>query len=201
MKITKFLLLAVLLISIGSLQTVRAQEHPEHPKKTEHPKKAEHPEHPVKAGNIFAVASESGHFNTFCAAVKAAGLENKFQSKGPFTIFAPTDEAFAKLPDGMLEDLLKPANKAMLAGLLANHVVPGKIMASDIKTMKATNVSGQDLAIQVSDGHVTVNEAQVVHADVAATNGVIHAIDTVMVPAPPTGDGASAKKPKDHPAH
>ena len=200
MKTTQFVVLVILLISAGAFLVAQAQEHPttkEHPNKTELPSKAEHP---AKDGNIFAVASEAGEFKTFCAAIEAAGLVEKLQGKGPFTIFAPTDEAFAKLPAGMLEDLLKPANKAQLAGLLACHVVPGKIMSADIKTMKATNVSGQDLHIEVKDGIVTVNDARVVGADIVATNGVIHAVDAVIVPAA-AGESTTSAKPKDHPAH
>ena len=124
---------------------------------------------------------------------------DKLASEGPFTVFAPTDEAFAKLPDGALDDLLKPANKSKLAGILANHVVPGKLMAADVKTMKATNVSGQDLAIEVHDGAVMVDGARVVQADLAADNGVIHTIDTVIMPKSDTGP--KSDKPKDHPAH
>ena len=200
MKSITSIALAVLVISAGAFLVAQAQEHPtkkEHPTKTEHPTKAEHP---AKGGDILAVASSSGEFKTFVSAIQAAGLVEKFQAKGPFTIFAPTDAAFAKLPKGTLEDLLKPANKAQLAGLLACHVVPGKLMAEDCKTMKATNVSGQDLNITVKDGVVRCDGAQVVKADLIATNGVIHAIDTVIIPAPPT-DNAESEKPLDHPGH
>ncbi len=200
MKTTKFVALAVLLILPGTYLTAQAHEHP---KTTEQLSKAEHPSTTELAnieGGIIAVASESGEFKTFITAVQAAGLENELQGKGPFTIFAPTDAAFAKLPDGMMEDLLKPANKAQLAGLLANHVVPGKIMTADIKTMKATNVSGQDLNIQVDGDVVTVDNCRVVQPDLVATNGVIHAIDAVIIPAPPL-EKAASEAPKDHPAH
>lgn len=194
MKTTKLIVLAVLLITFGASLAAQAQDHPtqkEHPKKTEHP---------AKANDLVACASKDGEFKTFLTAVKAAGLAEKLQSEGPFTVFAPTDAAFAKLPAGTVEDLLKPANKAKLAGLLANHVVPGKIMAADIKTMKATNVNGEDLMCKVSDGAVTVNGAHVIKADLLAANGVIHAVDTVIMPAPPK-DKAASGKPKDHPAH
>ena len=153
-----------------------------------------------KGDNIVTVASHTGDFTTLVAAIEAAGVAGKLQGKGPFTVFAPTNEAFAKLPAGKLEDLLKPANQAQLAGLLACHVVPGKIMAADIKTMKVTNVSGQDLSIVVADGVVTVEGATVVQADMVASNGVIHGIDTVIVPAASAGTAAS-EHPKDHPAH
>ena len=134
------------------------------------------------AGDIVAVASGAGKFNTLVAAVKAAGLVETLQGKGPFTVFAPTDEAFAKLPAGTVENLLKPENKAKLAGILTYHVVPGKVMAADVKTMKAKTVNGQELSIKVDAGTVTVDNAKVVKTDVAASNGVIHVIDTVVLP-------------------
>ena len=132
--------------------------------------------------DIVAVASGAGSFNTLVAAVKAAGLVETLQGPGPFTVFAPTDEAFAKLPKGTVEDLLKPENKAKLVAILTYHVVPGKVMAADVKTMKAKTVNGQSIDIKVADGAVTVDKAKVVKTDVAASNGVIHVIDTVMLP-------------------
>jgi len=132
--------------------------------------------------DIVAVASSAGSFNTLVAAVKAAGLVETLQGPGPFTVFAPTDEAFAKLPKGTLEDLLKPENKAKLAGILTYHVVPGKVMAADVKTMKAKTANGQSLDVKVADGAVTVDNAKVIKTDVAASNGVIHVIDTVVLP-------------------
>jgi len=133
-------------------------------------------------GDIVAVAEGAGKFTTLCAAVKAAGLVETLQGKGPFTVFAPTDEAFAKLPKGALEDLLKPENKKKLADILTYHVLAGKVMAADVKTMEAETVNGQKLSLVVEDGKVTVNKAKVIMADVAASNGVIHAIDTVLMP-------------------
>jgi len=132
--------------------------------------------------DIVAVASEAGSFTTLVAAIKAAGLVETLQGTGPFTVFAPTDEAFAKLPKGTLEDLLKPENKAKLAGILTYHVVPGKVMAADVKTMMAKTVNGEELDIKVKDGAVTVNKAKVSKTDVPASNGVIHVIDTVLMP-------------------
>lgn len=134
------------------------------------------------AGDIVAVASGAGSFNTLVAAVKAAGLVETLQGAGPFTVFAPTDEAFAKLPKGTVEDLLKPENKQKLVSILTYHVVPGKVMAADVKTMKAKTVNGKELSIVVADGKVTVDKANVVKTDVAASNGVIHVIDTVVLP-------------------
>ena len=135
-----------------------------------------------KPGDIVAVASGAGSFNTLVAAVKAAGLVETLQGKGPFTVFAPTDEAFAKLPAGTVENLLKPENKAKLVAILTYHVLPGKVMAADVKTMKAKTVNGQELSIKVAYGKVTVDNANVIKTDVAASNGVIHVIDTVVLP-------------------
>ncbi|MGV3754336.1 MAG: fasciclin domain-containing protein [Verrucomicrobiota bacterium] len=128
------------------------------------------------------MASGAGSFKTLVAAVKAAGLVETLQGKGPFTVFAPTDEAFAKLPAGTVESLLKPENKEKLVAILTYHVVPGKVMAADVKTMKAKTVNGKELSIQVEGGAVTVDAAKVVKTDVAASNGVIHVIDTVVLP-------------------
>jgi len=133
-------------------------------------------------GDIVVVASGAGSFNTLVAAVKAAGLVETLQGDGPFTVFAPTDDAFAKLPSGTVENLLKPENKAQLVAILTYHVVPGKVMASDVKTMKAKTVNGKELSILVADGKVTVDKANVVKTDVAAKNGVIHVIDAVILP-------------------
>jgi uncharacterized surface protein with fasciclin (FAS1) repeats len=194
MKTIRIVALVAVLTMTGAVLVAQAHEHPI---KAEQPAKSEHPS---DGTDIFSVAAGAEEFSTFVACVKAAGLEEKFQSKGPFTVFAPTDAAFAKLPEGTLDDLLDPANKAQLAGLLANHVVPGKIMSSDMKTMKATNVSGQDLDIKVSDDGITCNAAHVVQADVVASNGVIYAIDTVIV-LEEAAEHPSSEAPKDHPAH
>jgi uncharacterized surface protein with fasciclin (FAS1) repeats len=132
--------------------------------------------------DIVAVASSAGSFNTLVAAVKAAGLVETLQGAGPFTVFAPTDAAFAKLPKGTVEDLLKPENKEKLIAILTYHVVAGKVMAADVKTMKAKTVNGQSLDVKVTDSGVTVDNAKVVKTDVAASNGIIHVIDTVVLP-------------------
>ena len=136
----------------------------------------------AKVGDIVAVAAGAGKFTTLCAALKAAGLVETLQGKGPFTVFAPTDEAFAKLPKGTLENLLKPENKEKLAGILTYHVLAGKVMAADVKTMEAKTVNGQKLNLVAQGGKVTVDKANVIMADVAASNGVIHAIDNVLMP-------------------
>ena len=136
-----------------------------------------------KNNDIVTVAMQAGIFKTLCAAVGAAGLAETLQGAGPFTVFAPTDEAFAKLPKGTVETLLKPENKAKLGAILTYHVVAGKVMAADVKTMKAKTVNGQELDVKVAHGTVTVNNATVTSTDVAASNGVIHVIDNVLLPA------------------
>ena len=137
---------------------------------------------PADKEDIVAVTAGAGSFKTLVAAIKAAGLVKTLQGKGPFTVFAPTDEAFAKLPEGTVAGLLKPENKAKLVGILTYHVVLGKVMAADVKTMQAKTVNGQELAIKVAEGKVTVNGANVIRTDVAASNGVIHVIDAVVLP-------------------
>ncbi|MDX2111471.1 MAG: fasciclin domain-containing protein [Verrucomicrobiota bacterium] len=132
--------------------------------------------------DIVAVASGAGSFNTLVAALTAADLVKTLQGNGPFTVFAPTDAAFAKLPAGTVESLLKPENKAKLVSILTYHVVPGKVMAADVKTMSAPTVNGKALSITVADGKVMVNNATVTKTDIAASNGVIHVIDTVVIP-------------------
>jgi uncharacterized surface protein with fasciclin (FAS1) repeats len=136
----------------------------------------------TKDKDIVAVASSAGSFNTLVAAVKAAGLVETLQGPGPFTVFAPTDEAFAKLPKGTVEDLLKPENKSKLVAILTYHVLPGKVMASDVKTMKAKTVNGKELNVKADSSGVKVDDANVVKTDIEASNGVIHVIDTVVLP-------------------
>lgn len=137
---------------------------------------------PAADKTIVAVASSAGQFNTLVAAVKAAGLVDVLNGTGPFTVFAPTDEAFAKLPKGTVEDLLKPENKEKLQAILKYHVVPGKVMAADVKSGKAKTASGKELTLVADAGSVKVDNARVVKADIAASNGVIHVIDTVVLP-------------------
>jgi len=135
--------------------------------------------------NIVQVAVENGNFNTLVTAVKAAGLAETLQGPGPFTVFAPTDAAFAKLPAGTLETLL--ADKEALASILTYHVLSGKVIASDIirgNGAKPTTVNGQMLDITLRGGKVYVNGVQVITADVQASNGVIHVIDAVLLPKP-----------------
>ena len=123
-------------------------------------------------------------FRTLVAAVKAAGLVDTLKGPGPFTIFAPTDEAFSKLPAGTLEDLLKPENKAKLQSILTYHVVPARVMAQDVvKLDSAKTVEGNNITIKTANGRVMVDNANVVKTDVQASNGVIHVIDAVILPA------------------
>jgi uncharacterized surface protein with fasciclin (FAS1) repeats len=125
----------------------------------------------------------AGKFNTLVAAVKAAGLVDTLKGPGPFTVFAPTDEAFAKLPPGTLEMLLKPENKAKLQSILKYHVVAGKVMAHDVMELdSAKTVEGESITIQVMNGGVMVNNAHVIQTDILASNGVIHVIDAVIMP-------------------
>lgn len=133
--------------------------------------------------DIVDVAAGTGTHNTLVTAIKAADLVATLKGKGPFTVFAPTDAAFAKLPDGTLEDLLKPENKARLTEILTYHVVPSKIMSGDIAGKKASpkTVEGAALSVDATKG-VKVGEATVTAADVTASNGVIHVIDTVLMP-------------------
>ncbi|MBW4965374.1 fasciclin domain-containing protein [Pseudoalteromonas sp. CR1] len=132
--------------------------------------------------DVVDVAVENGSFTTLVAAVKAAGLVDTLKGKGPFTIFAPTDAAFSKLPDGTVEMLLKPDNKDKLTAVLTYHVVAGKVMAKDVvKLDSAKTLQGQSVMVKTDMG-VMINNAHVVMPDVKASNGVIHVIDTVLLP-------------------
>jgi uncharacterized surface protein with fasciclin (FAS1) repeats len=120
---------------------------------------------------------------TVVTAIKAAGLVDTLKGQGPFTVFAPTNEAFEKLPKGTVEDLLKPENKEKLAKILAHHVHAGDaIKAADVKTMSLSTVNGKDLMVKAQDGKVWINDAMVIKTDVICTNGVIHWVDTVLMP-------------------
>lgn len=133
------------------------------------------------SSTIVEIAAGNKDFSTLVAAVKAAGLAETLSGSGPFTVFAPTNDAFAKLPKGTVEDLLKPENKARLTGILTYHVVAGKVMAADVKAGKVKTVQGGEIEIATKDG-VTVNGAKVVKTDIVGSNGVIHVIDTVILP-------------------
>ncbi|MBA4032325.1 MAG: beta-Ig-H3/fasciclin, partial [Planctomyces sp.] len=136
----------------------------------------------AKTGDIVDTAVAAGSFKTLVAAVQAAALVDTLKSPGPFTVFAPTDEAFAKLGDAAIADLLKPENKEKLTAILTYHVVPGKVMAADVvKIKEAKTVQGGVVTIDTADG-VKINNAKVVKADIVTSNGVIHVIDTVLLP-------------------
>ena len=138
---------------------------------------------PAKAADIVDTAVSAGQFKTLVAAVTAAGLVDTLKGKGPFTVFAPTDAAFAKLPAGTVESLLKPENKSKLVAILTYHVLPGKVMAGDIagKKLNAATVQGGMVSVNAMSG-VMINDANVISADIAASNGVIHVIDKVILP-------------------
>jgi uncharacterized surface protein with fasciclin (FAS1) repeats len=133
--------------------------------------------------DIVDTAVAAGTFKTLVAAVGTAGLVETLKSNGPFTVFAPSDEAFAKLPAGTVESLIKPENKAKLASILTFHVMSGKVMAADVvgKVLSPASVQGENLKVDGTNG-VTVNGAKVIAADILCTNGVIHVIDTVILP-------------------
>ena len=133
--------------------------------------------------DIVDTAVEAGQFKTLAAALEAAGLVSTLKGAGPFTVFAPTDEAFAELPAGTVENLLKPENKQQLTEILTYHVVPGKVMAADVVGIdEAKSVNGKMIDVEVDGGSVKVNDAAVTTADIAASNGVIHIIDKVIMP-------------------
>lgn len=132
--------------------------------------------------DIVDTAVAAGQFNTLVAAVQAAGLVETLKSEGPFTVFAPTDAAFAALPEGTVETLLKPENKEMLVAILTYHVVAGKVMAADVASGEVPTVNGQTATVEVSETGVTIEGANVVMTDIVTSNGVIHVIDAVILP-------------------
>lgn len=133
-------------------------------------------------GSVVEVAAASGSFSTLVAAIQVSGLAGTLSEGGPFTVFAPSEEAFAALPAGLLEKLLKPENKAVLAQILTYHVVSGKVLSSDVKDGAVASVEGSELTFSTTGG-VMVNDAKVITPDVQASNGVIHVIDKVLLPA------------------
>ena len=136
----------------------------------------------AQAGTIVDVASADPNFSTLVTAIKAAGLAETLAGPGPFTVFAPTNAAFAKLPAGTVDSLLEPKNKAKLKAILLYHVVAGTVMAADIKSGPVKTLDAKPVTLDKSDAGVKVNDATVVKADVAASNGVVHVIDTVLLP-------------------
>ena len=142
-----------------------------------------HGEKKAMKSDIVDTAVAAGQFETLAAALTAADLVDTLKGDGPFTVFAPTDEAFAKLPEGTVETLLKPENKDQLVAILTYHVVPGKVAAKDVvKLSEATTVNGADVAIAVDGSTVTVDNATVIATDIETSNGIIHVIDTVILP-------------------
>ena len=136
-----------------------------------------------KQADIVDTAISAGTFNTLAAALEAGDLVGTLKADGPYTVFAPNDEAFAKLPEGTVESLLLPENKDKLVAILTYHVVPGKVTAAEVVTMQtAPTANGDDLAIRVVDDTVFINDARVVATDIGASNGVIHVVDTVILP-------------------
>lgn len=146
------------------------------------------------SGNVVDVAAANGSFKTLTAALKAAGLDKALASEGPFTIFAPTDEAFAALPEGTVEELLKPENLDTLVQILSYHVVPGENTSKTLKSGEAETLEGAAVEVKVSSNGVMVNDANVVKADIPASNGVIHVIDKVIMPPiePPSNTSGSS---------
>ena len=195
MKTKKYLALTIVMLALAAF--AQAQEHPAHDEHDGH--SHDHGGQTEPAATVLAAARQAGGFEIFLKAVEAAGVTGKLEGKGPYTVFAPTDEAFARLPEGMLEDLLLPANRAQLAGLLANHVVPGRLTSDRIETMKTANVNGEDLHLRAIEGVVTVNGSRVLRPDLMADNGVLHGIRLVIRTTRPVDRGE--RKPLDHPAH
>ena len=132
--------------------------------------------------DIVSTAVEAGKFNTLAAALKAAGIVGVLQGEGPFTVFAPIDEAFAALPPALVEDLLRPENKDKLIKILTYHVVSGKVKSGDLESGKVKTVEGDDIDVKVSNAGVKVGDANVIIPDILASNGVIHVIDSVILP-------------------
>lgn len=163
-KLTSLLILAVLFAAVTPFTTT-SEDH-------------DHDHH-----NIVELASDTDALSTLVAAIKAAGLVETLEGDGPFTVFAPTNEAFEALPEGTLESLLLEENRDLLVQILTYHVVPGKVMSSDLSDgMMAETVEGSDLTIGVNNYGVKINEASVVEADIEASNGVVHVIDSVILP-------------------
>ncbi|MBD1894116.1 fasciclin domain-containing protein [Coleofasciculus sp. FACHB-712] len=138
------------------------------------------------SSNLVALAAQNGSFKILTAALEAAGLTETLEQQGPFTVFAPTDAAFAALPEGTVEKLLQPENKAMLVQILTYHVIPGKVSSSQLKSGEVTTVEGSPVTVKVGNDGVMVGNANVSQANIEATNGIIHAIDKVIMPPMPT---------------
>jgi len=196
-RMLRWVLVPVVALAFSGALTAQEYGQPAKPEAKQEEREKDEP----KAKDIVEVAVEA-KFNTLVDLVKAADLVETLKGKGPFTVFAPTDEAFAKLGKETLEDLKKPANKEKLAAILKYHVVSGKVMAADVLKMDgktAKTVEGGEIKIAVKDGKVTLDgNSNVTKTDVAASNGVIHVIDTVLMP-PAKTDAKPAEKAADKP--
>ena len=173
--------IAVIIVIAAGLFLTNSQKDSKKDSMTTAPAPTVMTENSMSNKTIVETAVEAGNFKTLVAAVKAAGLAETLSAEGPYTVFAPTDEAFAKLPAGTVESLLQDKDK--LTAILTYHVVAGKVMAADVvKLQSAKTVQGQDVTIKVDNGKVMVDNADVVTTDIEASNGVIHVIDTVLMP-------------------
>ena len=178
-----FVVLALVLAACGSAETATVVP-TSMPEPTASPEPTMAPSEEPAAQTIVEIAAEDGRFSTLVAAVQAAGLAETLSGEGPFTVFAPTDEAFAALPEGTLDNLLLPENKQQLTDILLYHVVPGQVMAADVAGLtSATTALGQDATVTVEDGRVFLNDnVEIIVTDIETSNGVIHVIDTVLIP-------------------
>jgi uncharacterized surface protein with fasciclin (FAS1) repeats len=187
MKIRNSLLAAVALAALAFTGSANANCGHEHEKAAygdvSKEKAMEHAKAEIGTMNIVETAVSAGSFKTLVAAVQAAGLVPTLEGEGPFTVFAPTDAAFAKLPAGTIDELLKPENLSQLQAILTYHVISGKVLSSDVvKTHSLKTVQGQELKVSNSGGKVMINNAAVTQVDILASNGVIHVIDSVLLP-------------------
>lgn len=187
----RFTMFALLLVVASLVVGACAPAATPTPAPTAMPEPTATPEPVLK--DIVDTAVADGRFTTLVAAVQAAELVDTLKGEGPFTVFAPTDDAFAALPEGTLDSLLLPENKQTLTDILLYHVVPGKVIAADVTAMtSATTVLGKDVAIKVDMGNVYINKAKVIITDIETTNGIIHVIDAVLLP--PTDEAAVEEK-------
>jgi len=187
----RFSMFAMLLVAASLVMAACAPAATPAPAPTAMPEPTATPEPMLK--DIVDTAVADGRFTTLAAALGAAGLVETLKGEGPFTVFAPTDDAFAALPAGTVEDLLKPENKQKLTDILLYHVVSGKVMAADVvKLTSATTVLGKDVAVKVDMGNVYINDSKVIITDIETSNGVIHVIDAVLLP--PADDATMMEK-------
>jgi transforming growth factor-beta-induced protein len=190
-RFSMFAMLLVVASLVMAACAPAATPEPPTPQPTAMPEPTATPEPVLK--DIVDTAVSDGRFTTLVAAVQAAELVDTLKGEGPFTVFAPTDDAFAALPAGTLDELLKPENKQKLTDILLYHVVSGKVMAADVTALtSASTVLGKDVAIKVDMGNVYINEAKVIITDIETSNGVIHVIDSVLLP--PSDDAMMEKK-------